>query len=68
MSLVNKKFSFRLLENGHDLSQRDELGFSPLHLAALLGRNEIISEMIRIRDEDINTEVGFYDMFLQKFH
>eukprot|EP00112_Aurelia_sp_Birch-Aquarium-sp1_P026579 Seg951.5 transcript_id=Seg951.5/GoldUCD/mRNA.D3Y31 product="26S proteasome non-ATPase regulatory subunit 10" protein_id=Seg951.5/GoldUCD/D3Y31 len=36
----------RLLNIGYDINQQDELGFSPLHLASLLGRNIIIRFII----------------------
>ena len=39
-------YFYSLLKIGYNINQQDELGFSPLHLASLLGRNIIIRYII----------------------
>ena len=45
-------FLSSLFGTGHDLNEKDELGFSPLHLAALLGRYEILQLMFKLNYDE----------------
>ena len=51
MLCVSKYAFSSLLKNGHNINEKDELGFAPLHLAVLLRRNDILTAMIRLKNE-----------------
>ncbi len=48
--LLYKDYLSRFLEAGHNINEQDELGFTPLHLAALLERNFILKEILNWKE------------------
>ena len=52
-----------LLGRGHDVNAQDELGFSPLHLIALLGRKEILHSLTKMKNTNIKFKVSLIILY-----